>query len=222
MVDLLELGDVTGADAQIAAASQLAEALHRPLYLWWTSVFRCTRAQLDGDFERAEQLAQEALAIGQRGEAENATHVFAQSMFNIRREQGRLAEVEEAVRGFVSLYPAVPAWRCALGLLLVEVGREAEARVQVETLGDRGFGALPRDANWLIAVTLLAEVCARLGDVRARAGALRAAPALRRAQRRRRARDGLQRLGLPPARHARRDASATSPRRSATSATPWP
>ena len=27
-----------------------------------------------------------------------------------------------------------------------------------ETLGDRGFGALPRDANWLIAVTLLAEV----------------------------------------------------------------
>ena len=165
VVDLLELGDVTGADAQIAAASQLAEALHRPLYLWWTSVFRCTRAQLDGDFERAEQLAQEALAIGQRGEAENATHVFAQSMFNIRREQGRLAEVEEAVRGFVSLYPAVPAWRCALGLLLVEVGREAEARVQVETLGDRGFGALPRDANWLIAVTLLAEVCARLGDV---------------------------------------------------------
>ena len=128
-------------------------------------MFRCTRAQLDGDFERAEQLAQEALAIGQRGEAENATHVFAQSMFNIRREQGRLAEVEEAVRGFVSLYPAVPAWRCALGLLLVEVGREAEARVQVETLGDRGFGALPRDANWLIAVTLLAEVCARLGDV---------------------------------------------------------
>ena len=56
----------------------------------------------------------------------------------------------------------------------------------------------------------------------ARAGALRAAPALRRAQRRRRARDGVQRLGLPPARHARRDLRATSPRRSATSATPWP
>jgi tetratricopeptide (TPR) repeat protein len=27
-----------------------------------------------------------------------------------------------------------------------------------------GFDALPRDANWLIAVTLLAEVCGALGD----------------------------------------------------------
>jgi tetratricopeptide (TPR) repeat protein len=163
VVDLLELGDVAGADAHIAAAARLAEALHRPLYLWWTSVFRCTRAQLDGDFERAERLAQETLAIGQPGQAENATHVFAQSMFNIRREQGRLGEVEEAVRGFIALYPAVPAWRCGLALLLLESGRADEAREQVGAVG--GLADLPRDANWLIAVTLLAEVCARLGDV---------------------------------------------------------
>ena len=48
VVDLLELGDVQGADVQIAAASKLAEALHRPIWLWWTSLLRCTRAQLDG------------------------------------------------------------------------------------------------------------------------------------------------------------------------------
>ena len=52
VVDLLELGDVQGADIQIAAASKLAEALHRPLYLWWTSGFRCARAQLDGRLRR--------------------------------------------------------------------------------------------------------------------------------------------------------------------------
>jgi hypothetical protein len=34
-----------------------------------------------------------------------------------------------------------------------------------------GFDALPRDANWLIAVTLLAEVCGALGDAE-RAGEL--------------------------------------------------
>jgi DNA-binding SARP family transcriptional activator len=162
VVDLLELGDVAGADLHIEAASALAETLHRPLYLWWTSVFRCTRAQLEGDLERAERLAQETLAIGQPAEAENASHVFAQSIFNIRREQGRLAEVEEAVRGLIALYPAVPAWRCGLALLLLELGREDEAREAVGAVG--GLADLPRDANWLIAVTLLAEVCARLGD----------------------------------------------------------
>ena len=124
VVDLLELGDVDGADIQIAAASRLAAALHRPLYEWWTSLFHCARAQLEGRFDDAERLAHETLAVGQRGQAENAVHVFAQSMFNIRREQGRLAEVEDAVRGFIAMYPAVPAWRCSLALLELELGRE--------------------------------------------------------------------------------------------------
>ena len=171
VVDLLELGDVAGADIQIAAASRLAAALHRPLYEWWTSVFRCARAQLAGDFDEAERLAQETLAIGQRGQAENAVHVFAQSMYNIRREQGRLAEVEEAVHGFIAMYPAVPAWRCSLALLHLELGREDEARAEFDALAQAGFGTLPRDAQWLIAMTLLAEVCGRLGDA-ARAGEL--------------------------------------------------
>ena len=85
-------------------------------------------------------------------------------MFNIRREQGRLAEVEPAVRGFIELYPALVAWRAALALLLVELGRMDEARAEFETLAAAGFDDLPRDANWLIGVTLLAEVCGALGD----------------------------------------------------------
>ena len=85
-------------------------------------------------------------------------------MFNIRREQGRLAEVEGAVRGFIELYPAIPAWRGALALLLVELGRPDEARAEFERSPSGGFAAFPRDANWLIAITLLAEVCGALGD----------------------------------------------------------
>jgi len=164
VVDLLELGDVAGADVQIAAASRLAAALHLPLYEWWTSLFRCAQAQIAGDFAEAERLAHETLAIGRRGQAENALHVFAQAMFNIRREQGRLGEVEAAVRGFIALYPAVPAWRCALALMLLELGREDEGRAEYEALARAGFDTLPRDAQWLIAMTLLAEACGRLGD----------------------------------------------------------
>jgi DNA-binding SARP family transcriptional activator/tetratricopeptide (TPR) repeat protein len=164
IIDLMELGDIQGVDIQIAAASKLAEALHRPIWLWWTSLFRGARAQLAGEFDEAERLAQETLAIGQRGQAENALHYYAQAMFNIRREQGRLAEVEGAVRGFIELYPAIPAWRSALALLLLELGRPDEARAEFERAAAGGFADIPHDANWLIAVTLLAEVCGGLGD----------------------------------------------------------
>ncbi len=169
IIDLLELGDVRGADVQLAAATKLAEAVHRPLYAWWTTIVRSTRAQLDGRFDEAEALANEALAVGQRGQAENAVHYFAMALFNVRREQGRLAEVEDAVGGFIDLYPAIPAWRCAQALLRLETGRPDAAAEAVEAIAAAGeadgFDAtLPRDANWLIGVTLLAEVCAGLGD----------------------------------------------------------
>ena len=161
VVDLLEIGDMVGADVQIAAASKLADALHRPLWRWWTSQLRCTRAQIIGDFEAAERLADETLEIGRHGQAENAVNAYAQAMFNIRREQGRLAEVEPAVRRFIDIYPALVAWRAALALLLVELDRVDEARTEFELLA---ADELPRDANWLIGVTLLAEVCGELGD----------------------------------------------------------
>ena len=165
IIDLMELGDIDGVDIQIAAASKLAEALHRPIWLWWTSLFRGARAQLAGDFDEAERLAQETLAIGQRGQAENALHYYAQAMFNIRREQGRLAEVEGAVRGFIELYPAIPAWRARAG---AAAGRARAARTRRARSSRRsprgGFAAFPRDANWLIAITLMAEVCGALGD----------------------------------------------------------
>jgi DNA-binding SARP family transcriptional activator/tetratricopeptide (TPR) repeat protein len=164
VVDLLELGDVQGADVQIAAASKLAEALQRPIWLWWTSLLRCARAQLLGQFDEAERLADATLEVGRHGQAENAVNAYAQAMFNIRREQGRLQEVEPSVRRFIELYPALVAWRAALALLLVELGRMDEARAEFETLAVGGFDDLPRDANWLIGVTLLAEVCGALGD----------------------------------------------------------
>jgi DNA-binding SARP family transcriptional activator/tetratricopeptide (TPR) repeat protein len=171
VVDLLELGDVAAADEQIEAAGRLAEALQRPLWLWWTAVFRCARAQLVGRFAEAERLAGEALELGRRGQDENAVNAFAQAMFNIRREQGRLAEVEPAVARFVDLYPALPAWRAGHALLHLELGRRDAARAELHRLAADGFAALPRDANWLIGTTMLAEVCCALGDT-ARAGEL--------------------------------------------------
>ena len=218
VVDLLELGDVQGADIQIAAASKLAEALQRPIWRWWTSLLRCTRAQLDGRFDEAEQLADEALEIGRHGQAENAVNAYWQAMFNIRREQGRLAEVEPSVRRFIDLYPMLKAWRAALALLLVELGRVDEARDGVRGAGGRRHAARRELADRRDAA---GRGVRRAGRRRAGRAAVRAARALRGPQRRRGPRGDVQRRRLAAARHAgrRRCARGSWPR--GTSSTRW-
>ena len=55
--------------------------------------------------------------------------------------------------------------------LLLETGGEADARVAFEQLAINNFGDVPPDTNWLPTLALLADVCARLRDLR-RAGIL--------------------------------------------------
>jgi hypothetical protein len=48
--------------------------------------------------------------------------------------------------------------------VLGELGRDAEARREFEHLAAADFDDIPRDALWLVAMALLAELCALLGD----------------------------------------------------------
>jgi hypothetical protein len=89
----------------------------------------------------------------------------------LRWTQGRMGEVEALVRGFADAAPAIVGWRAALARIYCELGREAEARRELERLDERGFAQLPRYNGWLNMMALLSEVCAHLGDAR-RAGAL--------------------------------------------------
>ena len=161
---LLERGDRPAADAEIEAFARLAEELRQPLYLWSSAVFVTMWALLDGRFEEAERLVQQELAIGQGVQDPNVAQSFGVQMGTLRREQGRVQELEAAVKGFAEQYPAVPAWRAGLALLYGEVGREEEARTEFEHVATNDFADLPRDALWITAVTYLSEVCAFLGD----------------------------------------------------------
>jgi hypothetical protein len=169
LVDYLQMGDMAAVDTELRASAQLARELRRPFYLWRVAVLRAMRVHLEGRFEEAEQLVHEAFALGQRAQSSNAFLVFALQLFQLRRDQGRLDEVEPAVRDVAERYPALPALRCGLAFLYGELGREVEARVEFERLAARNFSDLPRDANWLAALDMLTHVCVFLGDaVRAR------------------------------------------------------
>ena len=79
-------------------------------------------------------------------------------------QQGRLKEVEPAVRLFVQQHSAAAAWRPGLAVIYSELGRTADARAEFENLAQHDFADLPRDAVWMGTMTYLVDVCTFLGD----------------------------------------------------------
>src|SRR5262249_21843001 len=161
----LELGDIRAADTEIDALIRLDEALRQPHFLRLTTGFRAMRVLLEGRFAEAEQLALESLAVGQRANYEGTAGPFGVQMFTLRREQGRLKEVEPAIRHFVQQHGAASTWRPGLALIYSELGRARDARVAFEHLAQHDFANVPHDSLWVGCITYLAEVCAFLGDV---------------------------------------------------------
>jgi DNA-binding SARP family transcriptional activator len=164
VVDLLEDGDRDAVDAQIEAFTAGAEQLRQPLYSWHAIVWRAMRALLAGHLDQAEEIAGTALAAGARAEAVTAPQYYAIQLLAIRREQERISELEQAAREMVRTNPGRPAWRAALATLMLESGHIAEAQAEFELLAQAGFEQIPRDGDWMIAITLLSDVCVGLGD----------------------------------------------------------
>jgi hypothetical protein len=164
VVDLLEQGDLDAVDAQMEAFATGAERLRQPLFEWTSLLWQTMRALLAGSLEDADQLAAEALAAGGPGDPITASQYYAIQLLAIRRDQGRMAELEPAARQLVRENPDRPAWRAALANLLCEDGRLSEAREEFERLAAHDFEDVPKDLDWMIAMVLLSDVCADLGD----------------------------------------------------------
>ncbi|MGH7821805.1 MAG: hypothetical protein ACREQ9_18740, partial [Candidatus Binatia bacterium] len=165
----LELGDVEAVDRDFEEVRRLAEKTRQPYYRWWSLSLEVMRALSCGRLDTAERLATETLAVGQEVQAGDAVPGYGVQMATLRREQGRLAEVEESLAAFIAEYPGIAAWRCALAYSYAEVGGAAAARSELERLAVEDFRDIPRDQQWLTAIALIGEVAAFLGDAR-RAG----------------------------------------------------
>ena len=161
VIDLLTTGDRTAAAAQIGVFEAATEQVRDPLYLWQAAVWAAMSALLDGDLERAEELAGEALAAGRPTEAATAPQYFTIQMFALRREQRRTAEVERVVREHALAYP-LRAWRAVLGLVLCDAGDAEGAREILAGMVGEDLAQAPRDSDWIVACLLLAELACEL------------------------------------------------------------
>jgi DNA-binding SARP family transcriptional activator len=164
VVDLLETGDRSAVDAQIEAFTAGASDLREPLFEWQITVWQAMLALLAGRLDGAERLATEALSSGIRSEGVTAPQYYAIQIIAIRREQLRMAELESSARGLGEANPGRLAWRAGLSMLLAETGQAPEARAELDRLAADGFADIPRDGDWLMTITLLADAAVALRD----------------------------------------------------------
>lgn len=160
-----ELADMTTARRDSAEMLRLVADLRQPGHLWLGIAPRALMALMEGDFIAADALIAEETDPGSDFTLERDNISAARfHRFLLRREQGRLAEEETEVRASVAEFPWYPLHRSALVCLLVDLGREAEARGVLDELGRDRFAALYPDNEWLLGTSLAAEGAVLLGD----------------------------------------------------------
>jgi predicted ATPase len=166
MIALLELGNAAAARQESEAQARIAHELRQSAQLENASVISAMWALLEGRFDEAERLARDALVSAEKAHDSAAAEQFGAQMIALLRERDRLHEIEPVVRAFVEENPAVGAWRSVLAWIYSQQARGPEARTELERLAAEEFACLRRDYTWLMATSLLADVCSFLKDQR--------------------------------------------------------
>jgi tetratricopeptide (TPR) repeat protein len=162
VIDLLAAGDLAATDAEIVAFRRVAEPLAAPAYLWWLALWEAMRALLEGHHAEAEARAFGAFELGRRPFPVLAFTNLSFQLYFLRREQGRLAELEATTRDYAAASADIPAIRVALILLLAEVGKRDEAAALLAALTPADLDRL-HDRNWPAAWFQLARATYLVG-----------------------------------------------------------
>jgi DNA-binding SARP family transcriptional activator len=167
LLDLrLQLGDIDAVERELKALQQLAQTRKEPYFTWLLAQLRVGHALLQGRLQDSETLAHDAMTRRFESHDETAGRIFGTQMFWIRHEQGQLDELLQISKNLTEQYPQIPAARCALAVIYVELGQTAQAHHELEELARDDFCDLPRDDSWLSNLSGLSVVASMLGDVR--------------------------------------------------------
>lgn len=157
------VGQLEEADEMLSHADRLADELGQPTLRWLSAAHRAGRPLLAGRLVEAEAIAGEAFGYGQEADERDAFAWYAAQLAMIRRDQGRLEELIDAVAQFTAGMPQVGAWQAFLAIGYCELERLDEARAVFERLAANGFQAMPDDHHWLLGMSLAADACVWAG-----------------------------------------------------------
>jgi DNA-binding CsgD family transcriptional regulator len=159
----IALGDLDSARREIAVLRAYAEQAAQPWMLHIAEHYGSSIALCDGRLEEAETRALASHDWSRSLSGADAAGVYGIQMFNLRREQGRLAELAPVIRILAANADRGGPWRPGLAALLVELGMEPEARRELERVAADGLEPF-RESLWLAALTYLTDASAVLGD----------------------------------------------------------
>ncbi len=157
------LGDRIDLLAELQAVQPLVARLDRPSWRAYLTLVECSQRLLEGRWEDAGRLADDAVALEDdpMGEAAFFRVVTTSA---IAQQTGRgLAESEAAVAALVDKLPYFArGWIC---LMYKATGKRDEAEALWRAIAPHVTRMPERAPEWVIATAGSAEVCAWLGDV---------------------------------------------------------
>lgn len=161
---LIVQGELDEARTVAARHHDAVRRLRQPLFQALDLQVGVLLATGQGEFDRAEALAEEADALTRFLSGSDMSGAYGVQLFTIRRLQGRLEEAAPALEAVARLGKEGATWRPALAVLRAELGRLEEAAADVRHLVADNLQAVPRDSLWWGALSYLADASVAVGD----------------------------------------------------------
>jgi tetratricopeptide (TPR) repeat protein len=161
---LLHLGRIGEYAEAIETMGRLADELRQPAQRWIALMQKASLALLEGRLVDAEELVESGLRWGVHSHPFDAIGFYRVQLFALRREQGRLAELEQDIRASVAEYPTRPIFRCVLACLLAELGETNAARSVFKPSADCRFVDLPLNNDLLLSLAYMVEAASNLRE----------------------------------------------------------
>ena len=165
LADLVELGEMDQVRREVPLYCDLAEELRELFWSCERSSWDATFAALEGRYAEAEQCVLQYLPIVLRLQDPSFLGQWSAQLYDIRRAQGRLGELESALDQFEGMQ-GQELVGVARAYLYLEDGRLDDARAWFERVAGNDFADLPADRFTLTVLALSAELSRRLRDPR--------------------------------------------------------
>jgi tetratricopeptide (TPR) repeat protein len=163
--DRIELGDAVGARRLRAEAERVAGTRPHPGMVWHVRLFDAGTALMEGRFDEALRLTEEALLLGRRIGHPYTRPCYDAHRVGVARERGVHDEVVRLfAKGVNAERGATHYVRAVMGRSLAALGRADEAREHFDHLAAQDFAAIPRNIRWTDTMVETAHLCAELGE----------------------------------------------------------
>ena len=162
---MAEGGDFAAFDADVAACEALAVRIQSSTWQWTSLVHRTMRAAMQGRFDDAETLGDQAFELGGRSHPEVAAATFYAHLVALRTWQGRLDELLPVISAGAGSHPELPAAWAAVPYAHAELGRTDEAADELRrAVATHVLQDIPGAQSWAVALAMLARTAAVTGD----------------------------------------------------------